>query len=455
MNAKNSTREERRKEKELNEARKAGTLEAEKDEEGNDINPHMPQYIVKAPWYLNQTQPSLKHQRKQATEKARLDAQRNKKVYLTKDKKVGSEFCKNCGRIGHTDKFCLERTRKKKVKYHREDDEEEYICVNKDLGYDGNRDRWVNYNPEQFKIAFEEFEKVQEEEKKKKAEKLKRQYERKCHKRKREELNGSQEGENKLENDKVEETDEEEEEEDCENSNSNSNSNDMHINLLENANINAMNTKDGNRSITKNLRIREDTAKYLYNLNLNSAFYDPKSRSMRDDPFKNMSMSEIKTGNYYRGENYYNFSGEALDSKKLEVFAWETYKRGESVHFNAHPTQVELMYREYKEKKQKLEKEKQEQILKKYKCDEVTKELPREEHVIYSDVDEEYNKPKNEILLDHIKEKVSSIYAEDMYTMGHTSVFGSYYDTQKKKWGYKCCKILDKLAKCTYTKTNI
>ena len=34
----------------------------------------------------------------------------------------------------------------------------------------------------------------------------------------------------------------------------------------------------------RNLRIREDTAKYLLNLDVNSAYYDPKPRSMREDP---------------------------------------------------------------------------------------------------------------------------------------------------------------------------
>jgi hypothetical protein len=37
----------------------------------------------------------------------------------------------------------------------------------------------------------------------------------------------------------------------------------------------------------RNLRIREDTAKYLLNLDTNSAHYDPKSRSMREDPNPN------------------------------------------------------------------------------------------------------------------------------------------------------------------------
>lgn len=40
------------------------------------------------------------------------------------------------------------------------------------------------------------------------------------------------------------------------------------------------------RITVRNLRIREDTAKYLYNLNSDSAHYDPKSRSMRENPFE-------------------------------------------------------------------------------------------------------------------------------------------------------------------------
>ena len=43
-------------------------------------------------------------------------------------------------------------------------------------------------------------------------------------------------------------------------------------------------TGGGATGSVRNLRIREDTAKYLLNLDVNSAHYDPKTRSMRADP---------------------------------------------------------------------------------------------------------------------------------------------------------------------------
>merc|ERR1719298_124602 len=67
-------------------------------------------------------------------------------------------------------------------------------------------------------------------------------------------------------------------------------------------NTNAVATKDDKlRTTTRNLRIREDTAKYLLNLDVNSAFYDPKSRSMRQNPLAHLK--EDEQGNF-RGDNY-------------------------------------------------------------------------------------------------------------------------------------------------------
>ena len=54
------------------------------------------------------------------------------------------------------------------------------------------------------------------------------------------------------------------------------------------------------KTTTRNLRIREDTAKYLRNLDPNSAYYDPKTRSMRDNPLPNSNPEEVP----FAGDNF-------------------------------------------------------------------------------------------------------------------------------------------------------
>jgi pre-mRNA-processing factor SLU7 len=48
-----------------------------------------------------------------------------------------------------------------------------------------------------------------------------------------------------------------------------------------------------NRITVRNLRIREDTAKYLINLNPESAYYDPKTRAMRDAPEQGVAQEDV------------------------------------------------------------------------------------------------------------------------------------------------------------------
>ncbi|KAJ1894308.1 mRNA splicing protein, partial [Kickxella alabastrina] len=60
------SREDYKKQKDLDAARKAGTAPAELDEEGNAINPHIPEFMSKAPWYMDTGKLGLQHQRKNA-----------------------------------------------------------------------------------------------------------------------------------------------------------------------------------------------------------------------------------------------------------------------------------------------------------------------------------------------------------------------------------------------------
>ena len=50
-----------------------------------------------------------------------------------------------------------------------------------------------------------------------------------------------------------------------------------------------------------NVRVREDTAKYLLNLDVDSAFYDPKTRSMRENPFAGTDKEGADT--LFKGDN--------------------------------------------------------------------------------------------------------------------------------------------------------
>ncbi|PWA93468.1 pre-mRNA-splicing factor SLU7 [Artemisia annua] len=111
------SREDHRKQMELEEARKAGLAPAEVDEDGKEINPHIPQYMSSAPWYLNAERPSLKHQRKWKSDpnytKSWYD--RGAKIYQADKYRKGA--CVNCGAMTHTRETCMERPRKLGAKW--------------------------------------------------------------------------------------------------------------------------------------------------------------------------------------------------------------------------------------------------------------------------------------------------------------------------------------------------
>ena len=269
------SREEFRRQKDLDAARKAGTAPAALDEEGKAINPHIPQYISQAPWYLDTGKPSLAHQRRPD-----YDSGSNKlDDWYTRGQKVGpaaTKFrkgaCENCGAMTHKRQDCLERPRKKGAKFTGKDIQADEVIQTVQPGYDAKRDRWNGYDPSEHKKIYEEYTAIEAARQKLREEEIDNQTTtdlaavRKVAKAK---TGGD---------DEFGSSDEEDADED------------KYADAAD-AVGQKMDTKT--RITVRNLRIREDTAKYLRNLDPESAYYDPKTRSMREAPDKTIPAEDV------------------------------------------------------------------------------------------------------------------------------------------------------------------
>ncbi|TRY50278.1 Pre-mRNA splicing Prp18-interacting factor containing protein [Cryptosporidium tyzzeri] len=374
------------------------------------LNPHIPQFIAKAPWYINQQESSLEHQRLR-TDEARIDLDSGikKGVLGEVHVKYRKGACTNCGSMTHQARDCLERPRKVGAKWNNLD-----ICpdeiipeIRKTTNLDEKRDRWRGFRPEDYKPIIEQFEAVEELARQKRAKKVE------------ESLSNNK---NNPE-DKNEELDEKDE---------------LKLGDFDETTFGA--SSDKTRTNVRNLRIREDTAKYLRNLDLNSAFYDPKSRSMREDPFHKSS----NIGNTYRGDNAIRNSGEVSKILLMEAFAYNKHKQGESIHLQALPTRSEMLYKSSISNKDNDNLKKLEEISRKYERNNqssISKLELTERPTTVGDLSSMNTKTT--------KKFVSSIYVEDEYISNHTQVWGSYYDLEAKKWGFRCCKQTCRFSKCT------
>jgi pre-mRNA-processing factor SLU7 len=74
------------------------------------------------------------------------------------------------------------------------------------------------------------------------------------------------------------------------------------------------------------LRIREDTAKYLRNLDPNSAYYDPKTRSMRKNPYEGNGKKDDEVE--FAGDNFVRISGDTVSHAQSQMFSWEAGRKG-------------------------------------------------------------------------------------------------------------------------------
>ena len=333
---KQRSRDDFKKQKELEEARKLGNAPAAVDEEGKDINPHIPQYISDAPWYLDPRGPTLKHQRTQE-EKVKVYSGITEWYKKGVDKtRVATRYrkgaCENCGALTHKKRDCLERPRKVGAKYTGTNfAPDEFLQDQPDLSmtFDGKRDRWNGYDPQSHKEVIEEFGMIEDVKKELK-------------KNATEAPSGADP--NDVDEEGVASSDDEDD--------------DKYVDKMD---MPGTKVDAAERYTVRNLRIREDTAKYLRNLDPNSAHYDPKTRAMRKNPYEGTGRTEEEVD--FAGDNVVRISGDTVSHAKSQLFAWEAGAKGLDVHALAEPTKLEALKKEYATKKTDFKSEAKQSLL--------------------------------------------------------------------------------------------
>ncbi|PLW13062.1 hypothetical protein PCANC_04495 [Puccinia coronata f. sp. avenae] len=426
------SREEFRRQKDLDAARKAGNAPAEVDEDGNAINPHIPQFMAQAPWYMNTGVPSLKHQKGKEynADPAKLKEQVSRGIKVHTATKYRKGACTNCGAMSHQVIDCLERPRKKGAKWSNKDiAPDELVLGQKDEeDWDAKRDRWDGYDPAEHKKVVEEHQALEQARQKMREEQLDKSTDLK--EVKKVARAGKMAKKKTAEEEEFGSSDESDDEDE-----------DKYADAADQAGQ-KMDAKT--RMTVRNLRIREDTAKYLMNLDTESSYYDPKTRSMREAPRVDIAPEDAK----FAGDNFHRASGGASEVQKLQLFAWQSEQRGNDVHINANPTQGELLHQEFLKKKEKLKETSKVSILERYGGEEHLERVPVELLSGQTESYVEYSRT-GMVVKGQERAKAKSKYDEDVYPGNHTSVWGSWYDTTKMIWGFSCCHSTTKQSYCT------
>lgn len=363
-------------------------------------NEYIPSFIAKKPFYVPDTEDSsttdyLEHQRLQQKQQ---DSARDSKWY-DRGKKLGpaaTKFrkgaCENCGASTHKAKDCLERPRKQGAKWTGQNIMADEAVQDVSLGWDAKRDRWNGYDAREYENVIEEYNQLEEMKKLVKGDGV-----------------GGEDGDGDEGDKYEEETD--------------------------------MGRKQA--TSTRNLRLREDTAKYLLNLDLDSAKYDPKTRSMVDS-----GATQDAAAALVAEEGFMKASGDASEFEKASKYAWETQERGDKnkLHLQANPTSGEFMRKKQAKEAEEKREAHRKALLDKYGGqghlqNNSLKDAAIEESERYVEYDER----------GHIKglpkTKAKSKYPEDVLVNNHTSVWGSWWSNFQ--WGYACCHSTVKNSYCT------
>jgi pre-mRNA-processing factor SLU7 len=356
-------------------------------------NEYIPHFIARKPFYIDDDQEGdyLEHQRLQKAAEADLTQQK----WYDRGKRAGPAAtkyrkgaCENCGAMTHKRSECLSRPRKLGAKWTGQDIQADEVIEEIDLSWDGKRDRWNGYDAKEHRRVVEEHARL-------------------------EVLRKEAAGE-------VEEEDEADK-------------------YAEESEMPGQAYDAASRISTRNLRIREDTAKYLLNLDLDSARYDPKTRTMVDK-----GATSDRAAAVVAEEDFIRSSGDAAEFEKLQRAAWESQERGAKtkLHLQANPTEAEALRKRHERERTEAAEKKRQELLTKYGGAEHLQKVPEveaeERYIEYTETGD---------IKGQKKPKPKSKYAEDKYTGNHTSVWGSWWDNFK--WGYVCCHSTVKNSYCT------
>lgn len=366
--------------------------------ENKSRNEYIPHFIAQKPFYIPDDVAEkgdyLGHQRLDPL-KPTADFSHQKWYDRGKRLPAATKYrkgaCENCGAMTHKAKDCLDRPRKAGAKWTGKDIKADEVIEEVDLSWDGKRDRWNGYDAREHKSVVEEH--------------------------------------NRLEQMRKENAGEVEEEEGAEDGDKYAEESEMPGQTYDSA----------ARISTRNLRIREDTAKYLLNLDLDSAKYDPKTRTMVDK-----GATSDRAAALVEEEEFIRSSGDAEEFERLQKAAWESQERGDrqKLHLQANPTEAEALRRRITKEKSEAAEKKRKELLEKYGGAEHLEKAPeveeKEAYVEYTETGQIKGAPKP---------KHKSMYAEDVLIGNHTEVWGSWWENFR--WGYACCHSLTKNSYCT------
>ena len=420
--------------------------------------------------------------------------------------------CDNCGSSAHKTKECLERPRKRSAKLGGEVTGRDEWVQQPLLDYDGKRDRWSGYDSREHTRVVERYEKAELERKKRKLEELEEVY-RQDRRRQEEKERGDREAadnpqpaveEEKKEGDSAvtgvqsgatgaESAAGGSEQKETEiqkikrlkhekrlhklrkriakatagdpnaapasasaaaqssDSDTDSDTDDEGGDSDNEDYGEVITALDAKQRVTvRNLRIREDTAKYLRNLNPSSAHYDPKTRSMRENPYPDKRPDEV----LYAGDNFVRASGEVKEVARLQRYVWDSAERaamggsgqGVEVHAVALPSAAEKLYQAHRQSKETQKAALKSQLIDRYggEAHLAKPAAPLLQTVETMAVYDESGR----LLGGGDKLAARSKYVEDAREGNHAGVWGSWFDRQEGKWGYGCCHSLVRGSIC-------